>query len=368
LTRQEAYDAIALNKAKKQIGETGMSFRNMALGLLGVAAVFSTAAPAQAQAKDDGFFKGRNVQVLIGYGVGGGYDLYGRLLARHMGRFVPGNPTMVPQNMVGAGSLKLANYLYSAAAPADGTAFGIVGSGVIFDPIFGGQGADYDSRKFKWIGSMQSFVQIAIAWHTSPVKSLADAQKNELVVGATGAGSGTNLYPKLLNALFNTKLKIVTGYQGTNEINLAIERGEVQGSVGWEWAGLVASKPDWLAEKKIVVWLQLALKKHPDIPDVPLVTDLAPTPDAKAILELGLASPLMGRPFIAPPGVPENRLQTLRTAFDAMLKDKAFLDEAAKAKLEIIPMTGQEIDALLQKAYASPPAIVEETAKALGYR
>ncbi|HEY4136233.1 MAG TPA: hypothetical protein VGO34_13585 [Alphaproteobacteria bacterium] len=351
-----------------------MSFRKMALGLLGAIAAFAAAMSGQAQAqspilaRDDGFFKGRTVQVLIGYGVGGGYDLYARLLARHMGKFIPGNPTMVPQNMVGAGSLKLANYLYGGAAPADGTAFGIVGSGVIFDPIFGGQGADYDSRRFKWIGSMQSFVQIAIAWHTAPVKSLADAQKYELAVGATGAGSGTNLYPKLLNALFGTKLKIVTGYQGTNEINLAIERGEVQGSVGWEWAGLVSSKPDWLADKKIVVWLQLALKKHPDIPEVPLVTDLAPTPEAKAILELGLASPLMGRPFMAPPNLPEGRLQVLRTAFDAMLKDKGFLDEAAKAKLEIIPMSGQEIDALLQKAYASPPAIVEETAKALGYR
>lgn len=344
-----------------------MAFHGRILAAAAMVGLALTAMPAQAQ-DEAAFFKGKNVQVLIGYGPGGGYDLYARMLARHMGKFVPGQPTMVPQNMAGAGSLKLANYLYSAAAPADGTAFGIVGSGVIFDPIFGGQGADYDSRKFKWIGSLQSFVQIAIAWHNSPVKTLADAQKTEFIVGATGAGSGTNLYPKLLNALFGTKMKIVTGYQGTNEINLGIERGELQGSVGWEWAGLVASKPDWIAEKKIIVFLQLALKPHPDIPNVPMVTDLAPTPEAKSILELSLASPLMGRPFMAPPGVTDARTKTLRTAFDAMLKDKAFQDEAAKAKLELIPMTGGEIDDLLKKAYAYPPNIIEETAKALGYR
>jgi tripartite-type tricarboxylate transporter receptor subunit TctC len=338
-------------------------------GMLAAMAMAALFGAPQAQAQDRAaFYKGKTVQVLIGYGAGGGYDLYGRLLARHMGKFIPGEPTLVPQNMAGAGSLKLANYLYSSAAPADGTAFGIVGSGVIFDPIFGGKGADYDSRRFKWIGSLQSFVQIAIAWHTSPVKSLEDAQKTEFVVGATGAGSGTNLYPKLLNALFNTKMKIVTGYQGTNEINLAIERGELQGSVGWEWAGLKASKPDWLAEKKVIVFLQLALKPHPDIPDVPMVTDMAPNAKAKQILELSLASPLMGRPFMAPPGVPDARVKTLRTAFDAMLKDKAFKEDADKAKLELIPMTGEEIDALLQKAYASPPEIIEETAQALGYR
>jgi len=344
-----------------------MALRGRILAVAALAGVALGSMPAKAE-DETAFYKGKTVQLLIGYGPGGGYDLYGRMLARHMGKFVPGQPTLVPQNMAGAGSLKLANYLYSAAAPADGTAFGIVGSGVIFDPIFGGQGADYDSRKFKWIGSLQSFVQIAIAWHTSPVKSLADAQKTEFVVGATGAGSGTNLYPKLLNALFGTKMKIITGYQGTNEINLGIERGELQGSVGWEWAGLVAGKPDWIAEKKVVVFLQLALKPHPDIPAVPMVTDMAPTPEAKSILELSLASPLMGRPFMAPPATPDARTKTLRAAFDAMLKDKAFQDEAAKAKLELIPMSGAEIDDLLKKAYAYPPDIIEKTAQALGYR
>jgi tripartite-type tricarboxylate transporter receptor subunit TctC len=314
-------------------------------GAIGLLVSQAETAAAQSGAFDDGFYKGRTVQMLIGYGAGGGYDLYGRVLARHMGKHIPGNPTLVPQNMTGAGSLKLTNYLYSAAAPQDGSAFGIVGNGVAFEPVFGGKGVEFDALKFNWIGSLQSFVQIALSWHTSPVKTFEDALTHELVVGATGSGSGTNLYPKLLNALFGTKFKVITGYQGTNEINLSIERGELQGMVG-----------------------QLALKKHPDIPDVPLVTDLAHTPQDKAILELGLSSLLMGRPFVAPPGVPQNRVAVLRAAFDAMIQDKAFLDDAAKAKLEIIPMTGQEIDELLKKVYASPPDVIEQTATALGYR
>lgn len=350
-----------------------MSVRQTAIagimaGAVGLLVSQAETAVAQGAVSDDGFYKGRTVQLLIGYGVGGGYDLYGRVLARHMGKHIPGNPTLVPQNMVGAGSLKLTNYLYSAAAARDGSAFGIVGNGVAFEPVFGGKGVEFDPLKFKWIGSLQSFVQIAISWHTSPVKTFEDALTHELVVGATGSGSGTNLYPKLLNVLFGTKFKVITGYQGTNEINLSIERGELQGMVGWDWAGLIASKPDWVKDKKINVFLQLALKKHPDIPDVPLVTDLARTPQDKAILELGLSSLLMGRPFVAPPGVPEKRAEVLRAAFNAMIRDKAFLDDAAKAKLEIIPMTGQEIDELLKKVYASPPDVIEETAKALGYR
>jgi tripartite-type tricarboxylate transporter receptor subunit TctC len=311
--------------------------------------------PAQAQQAGD-FYRGKNIDLHIGYTVGGGYDIYARLLARHMGRHLPGNPTIVPRNMPGAGSLRLANWLYHAA-PKDGTAFGTIGRGIAFDPLIGGKGAEFDATRFGWIGSANDEVSVCTAWGATGISKFEELYTREMIVGGTGATADTDLFPKVVNAVLGTKMRVVSGYPGGADITLAMQRGEVQGRCGWSWSSIKSTRSNWLNDGTIHVFLQLALKPHPDIPEVPMLLDLAENAEERQMIELVLARGALGRPFLAPPGVPADRAAALRRAFDDMVKDPAFLAEAERMRLEITPIGGEELQQILVRMSATPADI-----------
>ena len=334
------------------------------IGRLALAvAALALASPARADSVAD-FYKGRTIEVYVGYSTGGGYDIYGRVLARHMGRFIPGNPTLVVKNMEGAGSLRLANWIANAA-PRDGTVFGTIGRGVAFDPVLGQPGAQFKGPDLSWIGSMNNEVSICAAWHDAGINSFEDLKTKGLLVGGVSPNDDTVQFAKVLNHVLGTKLKIVAGYPGGNDIVLALERGEVKGRCGWSWTSLVAARPTWVREKKINILVQLALSKHPDLPDVPLITDLATSPSQRQMLRLIFARQVMGRPFVAPPGIPADRLAALRRAFMQTLADKDFLAEAEKARLEIAGVAGEEVQKLVAELYATPADVAQQAAAAL---
>jgi tripartite-type tricarboxylate transporter receptor subunit TctC len=325
--------------------------------------LISTLSAAQAQDLA-AFYKGRNLNMEIGYSAGGGYDVYARMLARHIGKHIPGNPTVVTKNLEGAGSLRLANWLYNIA-PKDGTEMGTIGRGVAFDPLLGNKAAQFDAQKFNWIGSANNEVSVCVAWQGSGIAKFEDLYTKQMTVGGTGGGSDTDVFPQILNAVLGTKMKIITGYPGGNDVNLAMERGEVAGRCGWSWSSVVATHKDWLDQKKIAILVQLGLSKHPDLPDVPLVTDLAKTDEQRQILRLIFARQVMGRPFLAPPGIPKERAEALRQAFMDTMKDKDFLAEADKAQLEITPVSGPDVERLVREVYQTPPAIAAKAAQVL---
>lgn len=333
--------------------------------LLALAALAMAPVPA-AKAQDAAqFYSGKSIDLEIGYSVGGGYDLYARLVAQHLGDHIPGHPTIVPRNMEGAASLRLANYLY-AAAPRDGTVIGAISRGAAFDPLLNENGARFDASKFSWIGSANNEVSVCVALQSSGIASFNDVLTKPLTIGATGVGDDTYQFPALMNAELGTKFKMVTGYPGGNDITLAIERGEVQGRCGWSWSSVVETRMDWITSKKIGVLVQMSLSKHPDLPDVPLIMDLAKTDEQRQIFKLIFARQVMGRPFAAPPGVPADRLAVLRRAFADTMKDPAFLADAAKRKFEINPVDGEEIQALVEDVYQTPAAVTKKAAAILG--
>jgi tripartite-type tricarboxylate transporter receptor subunit TctC len=328
----------------------------------GVAIAIPALCPiAHAQSPAD-FYKGRNIDLTIGYSAGGGYDVYARLLARHMGRFIPGNPTILAKNMPGAGSLVLANWLYKVA-PKDGTAFGTIGRGTAFDPLLGSSKAQFDAAKFNWIGSMNDEVSVCVAWHTAGITSLEQVKHKELTVGGSGAAADTDQFPKVLNRTIGTKFKIVTGYPGGNDVDLAMERGEVMGRCGWSWSSVVATHKSWIDERKINVLLQLSLSKHPDLPNVPLVMDLAQNDAQRQMFKLVFARQPMGRPFLAPPDIPSERVSALRKAFMDTMKDGEFLAEAEKMKLEINPVSGAAVQEIVRDVYKTPKPIAAAVAE-----
>jgi tripartite-type tricarboxylate transporter receptor subunit TctC len=327
---------------------------------LGAALLLALSMPSHAQSPAE-FYKGKNVELYIGYSVGGGYDLYARMLARHMGKHMPGNPTIIPKNMEGAGSLRLANWLYNVGAK-DGTVFGMIGRGTGFDPLLGHKGAQFDATRFTWIGSANNEVSVCVAWHTSEIRNFDDLLKKELTVGGTGAAADTDQFPRIINGMLGTKMKIVTGYPGGNDVGLAMERGEVNGRCGWSWSSVKSTHQTWLRDKKINILVQLALEKHPDLPDVPLVTDLAKTDEQRQVLKLIFARQVMGRPFLAPPGIPQDRVEALRKAFMDALSDKDLLAEADKAQLEINPVAGDRIQDLVKEVYQTPKEVAGKAA------
>lgn len=304
-----------------------------------------------------GFYKGKTVDLYVGYSVGAGYDLYARLVGRHLGKHIPGNPTVIVKNMEGAGSLRLVNWLYSAA-PKDGTALGTFSRGAPFDPILGRQGAKFDPVKFGWIGSANNEVSVCVSTRESKVTTFDDLKTQELVVGAAGVTSDDNTFPLVLNKMFGTKMRVITAYPGGNEIALAMERDEVAGRCGWSWSSLLSTYAHWIKEKKVNLLAQFGLSKHADLPTVPLVTELARNDEERQALRLVFARQPLGRPFSAPPGLPPERLETLRRAFDATMKDKDFLAEADKARIEINPMSGADIEQLMRQIYSETPANV----------
>jgi tripartite-type tricarboxylate transporter receptor subunit TctC len=310
------------------------------------------------------FYKGRNVDIQIGYSVGGGYDVYARIIARYIGKHIPGNPTVIPRNMEGAGSLRLANWLYNAA-PKDGSVFGTIGRGVAFDPLLGAKGAQFEATKFTWLGSANDEVSICVAWQDAGITKFEDLLTKELVVGGTGGGSDTDLFPKVLNGVLGTKMKLISGYPGGNDVGLAMERGEVKGRCGWSWSSVKATHPTWVEEKKVNILVQLSLAKHPDLPNIPLITDLAKTTEQKQVLKLIFARQTMGRPYLAPPGIPKDRAEALQKAFMDTMKDPEFLAEAEKANLEITPVDGPAIQKLVTEIYQTPPEIAARAAQVL---
>jgi tripartite-type tricarboxylate transporter receptor subunit TctC len=318
---------------------------------------------ALAQSPAD-FYKGKNVDLYIGYSVGGAYDLYARMLARHMGKHIPGNPNVLPKNMEGAGSLRLANWLYNVA-PKDGSAFAIIGRGTGFDPLLGNKAAQFDATKYTWIGSANNEVSVCVAWHTSPIKKFEDMQTRELIVGGTSTSADTDQFPRITNGVLGTKMKVVTGYPGGNEVGLAMERGEVQGRCGWSWSSVKSTHQKSLDDKKFSILVQLALDKHPELPDVPLIIDLAKTEEQRQILRLIFARQAMGRPFVGPPNIPPERARALRDAFMATMQDKDFLADTAKAQMEITPVDGEKVQALVKEIYATPSEVVQRATSML---
>jgi tripartite-type tricarboxylate transporter receptor subunit TctC len=340
----------------------------MSLGMLAriIASVAPLLVAAQAHAQSPAdFYKNRTLDLYVGYSVGGGYDLYARVLARHIGRHIPGNPTVVVKNMEGAGSLRLANWLYRVGAK-DGSVFATIGRGTGFDPLLGVPAAQFDAPRFTWIGSGNHEVSVCVAYEgRSGITTFADLRTKEMTVGGTGASADTDQFPRVVNGVLGTRMKVVSGYPGGNDIVLAMERGEVQGRCGWSWSSVKSTHGAMIAENKLHVLLQLSLHKHPDLPDVPLVVDLATTDDERQILTLIFARQVMGRPFVAPPGIPADRAETLRSAFMATMTDPAFLAEAEKAQLEVNPVAGADLQKLVAEIYQTPPEVAKRAAQLL---
>ena len=330
-----------------------------------IASVLLLAACSDALAQSPAdFYKGKNVDLYIGYSVGGAYDLYARMLARHMGKHIPGNPNVLAKNMEGAGSLRLANWLYNVA-PKDGSAFGIIGRGTGFDPLLGNKAAQFDATKYTWIGSANNEVSVCVAWHTSPIRKFEDMLTQELIVGGTSTSADTDQFPRITNGVLGTKMKVVTGYPGGNEVGLAMERGEVQGRCGWSWSSVKATHQRSIDEKKFSILVQLGLDKHSDLPDVPLVLDFAKSDEQRQILRLIFARQAMGRPFVGPPNIPPERAKALRDAFMATMQDKDFLADTTRSQMEITPVPGDQVQALVKEIYATPPDVVKKASSML---
>ncbi|HEX9465569.1 MAG TPA: tripartite tricarboxylate transporter substrate-binding protein [Alphaproteobacteria bacterium] len=339
-------------------GRPNRSWRGAAIGWIAAAALSAGALSQGARgAAVEEFYRGRTVNVLIGYSVAGGYDAYGRVLARHMGRHIPGNPAVVPQNMPGAGSLRAANFLYNAA-PKDGTVFGSFSRGMAMEPLLGNDAARFDATKFIWIGSIANEVSVCTSWHTSPVKTWDDALTKELTVSGEGSGSDPDIFATVLKNVFGARIRLVSGYPGTNEMSLAMERGEIDGRCGWSLSSIKIQKPAWLAEKKLNLLLQLNVQKSADLPDVPFVMDYATTDRQRQILRLVFSRQVMGRPFVAPPGIPDDRAMALRQAFDATMSDPEFLADAGRQGLEVKPERGETLARLVDELYRTPPDVV----------
>jgi len=339
----------------------GSWMRGAAAAVLAIASIALAAPIASAQSPAD-FYKGRNVDLYIGYSVGGAYDLYARVIARHLGKHIPGNPTIVPKNMEGAGSLRLANWIYNVG-PKDGTALATIGRGTAFDPLLGSKAAQFRADRFTWIGSANNEVSVCVAWKGSGVTRFEDVLTKELIVGGTGQAADTDQFPRILNGVLGAKFKIVSGYPGGNDVTLAMERGEVKGRCGWSWSSVLATHKRWIDDKSITVLAQLSLNKHPDLPDVPLITDFAKGEDQQQIFKLIFARQVMGRPYLAPPGVPADRADALRKAFMDTMRDPEFLAEAEKSQLEITPVAGAEVEKLVNDLYQTPKALADKAAE-----
>jgi tripartite-type tricarboxylate transporter receptor subunit TctC len=313
-------------------------------------------APALAQKVD---FSGQKITLAIATPPGGGYDLYGRMVGRFLGAYLPGNPSVVPQNMPGAGSLIAANWLYNVA-PKDGTAIGIMPSATAFENLLGNTSARFDARRFNWLISLNDYTAVVAVWHATPFLTAADLFDRELVVGGSGAASDVTVWPHLLNALIATRTRTVRGYPGTAGITLAMERGEVQGVIGDDWASLKANKGDWLREQKLRILMQLTAAAHPDLPDVPLAGAFAKSEANARVLALFIARQHYGRPFLAPPGTPPAIVAAYRAAFEKVAQDAEFIRAADAAHLIVKIASGEEVTARVNRIYDNPKPIIDE--------
>jgi tripartite-type tricarboxylate transporter receptor subunit TctC len=336
----------------------------MKKALLVLLIFLAAAAPAAAQQEDvAAFFRGKTLRFIVGVGVGSGYDINARLLARHLAGHIPGQPTIVVQNQPGAGSLTMTNALYHTG-PFDGTVMGASFNGMPTTPLLQPTGARFDPVKLNWLGSTNRETQVMYVWHTAHAQVLEDAQGREIVMGAQAPGSTQFDYPVLANKLFGFKFKVVTGYESTPKIHLAMESGEVHGTIA-NWSTLKAINSNWITEKKIRILVQWALQKSPELGDVPLFLDLARTEADRDALRLMLARLEYGRPFFLPPNVPTARIEALRRAFDATMKDPSYLAEAEKLKVDVDPLSGEQVAALVEQVSRTPADIVARVRAAM---
>jgi tripartite-type tricarboxylate transporter receptor subunit TctC len=328
------------------------------IGLPGIA-IFALVltSPIAAQPAGDSL-AGKSVSMIIGFGAGGGYDLWGRTVGRHIGRHLPGAPTVIPQNMPGAGSYAAASYIFNIA-PKDGTVLGIIARDAALGPLSGATGARFDPTRLSWIGTPTKETNVCIAYHTSQVKSVLDLYDKQLIVGDTGPGTGTRSYPKALNELLGMKFKLVGGFPASSDVFLAMERGEVEG-ICESLDSIKIRRPDWIPTKKISILFQGGAEPNPELDGVPFVLDLALTGEQRQAIEFLYAGQGIGRPFVAPPDLPADRLKMLRDAFNATMTDPAFVAEAQKSKLDLEPEDGEHLAVLIAKIYATPKPIVDK--------
>lgn len=324
-------------------------------------AVIALVAPAAAQPVAD-FYSHTPLALIVGSGAGGGYDLYARLFARYYAKHIPGSPAVVVKNQPGAGGLANMNTMFHTA-PRDGSTIAATFNTIALMPLYGDHDAQFDPRQLNWIGSIGKQQAVCVTWRTAPVKTLDDAKHQEVLVSSTGGNSTPAIFPRILNALFGTKFKTISGYS-TTEMRLALEKGEVQGICGLAWQTLQSVSPAWIANNDLNVILQMGLVKDKDLPSsVPLALDLLTKPEDKAFFRLAVLPGEFGRPFVAPPGVPPDRLAALRKAFHETMTDPDFVAEAGKAKMIIDPLDGAEIQALLEEAYAAPRPVRDRVAE-----
>ncbi|WP_041635135.1 Bug family tripartite tricarboxylate transporter substrate binding protein [Marinobacter sp. BSs20148] len=304
------------------------------------------------------FYKDKTVQILVGYSAGGGYDTYARTLARYIGEKIPGNPNVIVKNVPGAGSLVLMNQIANTL-PRDGTVFGTVARGAAFEPLFGNEQALFKPQELNWLGSLNDEMGMCAAWHTADVKTLEDLREHELLVGGTGAGADTDTFPRVLAEVLDFKFNLASGYPGSSEINLAMERGEIEGHCSGGWTGVKTSWAPWIEEGKLNPLFILSRSKHPELPEVPLIMDLAENDYQKQVLQLMLARQVMGRPYVAPPGIPADRLVALQKAFEATASDPEFLAEAERKQLEISFVSAADITEVVRESYRASPEVVQ---------
>jgi tripartite-type tricarboxylate transporter receptor subunit TctC len=332
-----------------------------------VAALFlAAAAPGTRAQSPEEFYKGRQLSLVVFTGAGSTYDIYARVLARHLGDHIAGKPTVIVQNMPGAGGLKVEEYLYRIA-PKDGSVIGTIGRGLPFEPMLG-QGSTVDPLKFTWLGSMNRDISLAMSWRTSKVKTFSDLQHQQLLVAGTGAGADSEIMPLAFNRLAGTKFKIIEGYRDTSVAALAMERGELDGLSYWSWSSIMSAHPDWVRNKMVNLLFETGVDPIPAAPEVPRIRQLVTEPTSRRALEFLLAREIMGRPFLAPPDLPPDRAATLRTAFAATLRDAAFLEDAKRTRLDISLVNGQQVDTLLKDSAGAPPEVLKLVKEALGRR
>jgi tripartite-type tricarboxylate transporter receptor subunit TctC len=304
------------------------------------------------------FYRGKNLRILVGYGTGAGYDVYARLLGRHIAKHIPGQPGIVIQNMPGAASLTMTNYLYNVAA-RDDTTIGVPARGLLIEPMFGNDNAKFEARKFTWLGSMSRDVATCFTWHTSGIARIEDAMKREVLVGSSGVNGSSHQFPLIVNALIGTKFKALLGYVDSAGVGLAMERGELEGYCSFTWGSMKSARPKWIEQKQINILLQLALAKHRELPHVPLSGDLAKDEAGRQAFALVLADQEMGRPVFAPPDVPSDRVTALRRAFDDTMKDRDFLADAARMSIDLDPIDGHAVEDILARIYETPKDVIE---------
>jgi tripartite-type tricarboxylate transporter receptor subunit TctC len=343
-----------------------MIWRSQAVGAICLVMGMTASLAAAADPVAD-FYRGRTIELVIGAAAGGGYDIPGRALARHMGRHVPGNPAIIVRNMPGATSLIMTNQLYNRA-PRDGTVMGMPNNNIPLEPrlklLAAAGNVVFDVSRFSWIGTPVQEPHVLWVWHTAPAKSFADLKTNRIIMGATAASADNYTLSSLMNQTLGTRMEVVTGYQGQNDINLAVERGEVQGNTTG-LTNLIVSKADWIKQGKIRMLLQFGSERAPEIPDVPAVVELAASPEDREIWQFFTAKFKIARPLALPPDVPPQRVQALRNAFDATMQDPLFREEAQKIGLELSPLGGEAVDRLIAQIQATPEPVVERLRRLL---